>query len=449
MSIRNVITENIILQISDFLLGYSISKHLKFLLESQWWSESQLIEYQNIKLRALVKHAYKNVPYYSALFKKLHLTPEDIETTDDLIKLPILTKEEIKKNFKNRSIIAKNIPSNKIILSSTSGSTGEPLHYYSTKESESFKKACAIRGWYWMGYRLGDKYVKISQYERPFHKRIQDFINNSKYISSQQLTDDNFRKMIKEINDFSPKIIRSYPDQLKSLSSYCRKNNVNVRSPISITTTGSKLHNIDRSNIEHIFKTRIFDSYSCEGGANISECETHRNYHSSMEYAITEIINTYKLEDNCEKGRLITTDLHNYAVPFIRYDSQDFVTKSLRKCSCGRNLLTIKEIDGRDSDILVTPSGKKIIAIEFGDYFQFSDSIDQFQVKQQKVDEIDILLKVNDKYTFLEEKRIYNYWSNYIGESVKIIIKVTDEIPLTSSGKRRYLIRNKNIKLNM
>jgi phenylacetate-CoA ligase len=162
MSLINTITENIILPISDIILGQSISKYLKFLMKSQWWSESDFKEYQNEKLRALIKHAYENVPYYTELFKKLKLTPADIKTTDDLYKLPILTKDIVRENVKNGKIIAKNIPKRKMILSSSSGSTGEPLQYYITKDAESFSKACGIRGWYWMGYRLGDKYIKFT-----------------------------------------------------------------------------------------------------------------------------------------------------------------------------------------------------------------------------------------------------------------------------------------------
>jgi len=84
MSINNYIIEKIVLPFSDSVLGYSISKHLNFLQKSQWWSESELKEFQNEKLRALIKHAYENVPYYNELLKKLKLKPDDIKNTNDL-----------------------------------------------------------------------------------------------------------------------------------------------------------------------------------------------------------------------------------------------------------------------------------------------------------------------------------------------------------------------------
>lgn len=449
MSFNNFFNEKIILPFSDTLLGNSIYSDLKFLMKSQWWSVDELREYQNEKLRALIKHAYENVPYYNELFHSLNLTPDDIQTSNDLYKLPILTKEIIRENIKNKKIIAKNIPTKKMILCSSSGSTGEPLQYYQTKDAESFNKACAIRGWYWMGYRLGDRYIKLSQNPRPKLKRIQDKVNNCLYLPVKQLTDENFNIIVKSINNYKPVIIRSYPDPLFFLVQFIIKNNIKIYSPKAIATTGNVLSKEYREKIENVFNCKIYDSYSCEGGANVSECYTHECYHSSMEYAITEILNKNNNEAvNGESGRVITTDLHNYAVPFIRYDTQDYVTKSINKCSCGKQLLSIDKIDGRDSDILITPKGKYLIDHNFSVYLKSTNLIEQFQVRQDKIDEFNILLKVNEKFKNSDKEKIYKYFKNYINDDVKIIISIVDDIPLTKSGKRRYLIRNKSIKLD-
>ena len=447
MNLRNILNEKIILPLADIALGQSIKKHLDFLLKSQWWSESDLKEYQNEKLIALIKHAYENVPYYNELFKKLKLRPDDIRNSDDLVKLPILTKEEIRENFKSGKIIAKNISKKELILSGSSGSTGEPLQFYITKDAESFSKACAIRGWNWMGYSLGDRYIKLSQNPRKGIKRIQDKVNNCCYLFAQQLTNDSFRIITESILKAKPSFIRGYPDPILFLAKYIRENNITLPPVTAINTTGNILFPETKALIEEVFHAPVFDSYSCEGGAGVSECDTHHCYHSSMEYAVTEIMSDSKEVNPGENGRVITTDLHNYAVPFIRYDTQDYVVKSSKQCTCGRNLLPIDKIEGRDSDILITPKGKYLIVHNFTGYFEWLDSVDQFQIRQDKIDEFNLLLKVNSKYSFEVEKEIYNYWEKYIDEDVKIKIHVVDDIPLTKSGKRRFLIRDKSITL--
>jgi phenylacetate-CoA ligase len=450
MSLFNLISENFILPSSDFLLNRSIAKNFKFLEKSQWWSENELINYQDEKLKLLIQHAYNNVPYYKNLFKSNKLLPNDIKTQKDLHKLPILTKDTIRTHFPH-AIVAQNISKKQLIFQGSSGSTGEPLHYYSTSDSYSMNIAAGLRGWYWMGYRLGDKFVKLSQNPRnSIVKKIQDKINRNHYLFAQQLTEANFKRITESINEFKPAIIRGYPDPLFFLAKYMKDNNIKSSSPKAITTTGNIIFPEARDLIESQFGCKIFDAYSCEGGANVFECPTHGCYHSTMEYAISEILNNNGEEINPgERGRLYTTDLYNYAVPFIRYDSHDIVTKSDRKCTCNRHLLAIDQIEGRDNDILITPSGKYLIVHNFTGFFQQNEitSVQQFQIIQDKADHIVFKLVVTPNFTTSDEKKILQYWSNYIGNDVVIDLDCVAEIPITSSGKRRFIIRNPNIPL--
>ncbi len=447
MSIANVLLENALLPLSDYLLRDTLSKNLTFVMKSQWWSKDQLEEFQNNNLRKLIKHAYENVPYYHDLLTRLKLTPADIKSKYDLPKIPILTKTDIRNNFSDR-IVARNIPRSKMILSASSGSTGQPLQYFHTKQSLAMWRAVGIRGWYWMGYRLGDKYIKLSQYPRnELIKKIQDLLNRSLFLSCPHLTDSNFKIIVERINKYKPDIIRAYPEVILFLANYIRKNNIGVHSPKVVATTGSSLFDTTRQLVKEIFNCDVYDAYSSEGNATVAECPTHNCYHASMEYAILEVVSNDKEVCDAEKGRVITTDLHNYATPFIRYDTQDFVTKSKNACVCGRNLMTFEKIDGRVSDILISPSGKLLIVQNFCVYFEENEAVENFQIRQNKQDEFQILLKVNSKYNLEEEKKIYKFWYDYMGGGIKLEINVVDDIPLTQSGKRRFLIRNDDIKL--
>ncbi len=238
--------------------------------------------------------------------------------------------------------------------------------------------------------------------------------------------------------------IRGYPDPIYFISNYIKKNNFKIKKFKAVNVTGNTLFPQVRKLIEEVFQAPVYDSYSCEAGANVFECSTHESYHSCMEYAISEIIDN----NNSTRGRLITTDLLNYAVPFIRYDSQDYLNNQDKPCSCGRGLKTIKSIEGRDSDILITPKGKYLIVHNFTGYFEWIKSVEKFQIEQTKINEFTFRLKVNEKYSKEIENKIKDYWKNYIGDNVLIIINIVDEIPLTSSGKRRFLIRNNEIVLS-
>jgi phenylacetate-CoA ligase len=451
MAINNFISENIILLLSDMVTGQSIYKHLKLLNKSQFWTRKQIDDYQNEKLRKLIRHAYNNVPYYRDLFLELKLRPEDIQTKNDLEKLPIVTKEELKKNKDKH--LAVNLKKEDLIFSSSSGSTGEPFQFYQTKQSESFLKAAAIRAWSWMGYRLGDKYVKVSMNPRlSFVKKMQDKMNNCLYLSSIQLTPLEFQKIEKKIINFNPLFIRCYPVPLQFLAQQIIEisNKYQGKSLKAINTTGSTLHDDIRNKIENVFNVKIFDSYSCEGGTVFSECPAHVNYHPAEEYAISEFIaDSYTNSDNDKPLRHITTDLHNYASPFIRYDTQDYLVFGAQKlCDCGRHFLNVNKIKGRDSDILKTPSGKLLIVENFVAYFEWINEVDQIQVVQEQLNKIIIKMIVNNNFNNDVRQKIQLYWNEYIGNDVNVIIELVDEIKLTPSGKRKTVIRNPKITLN-
>lgn len=439
------------LPLSDLVTGNTISSSLSFLEKSQYWSREQIDEYQNIKLRSLIHHSYKNVPFYNELFNDLRIRPEDIHTKEDLIKLPIITKDDLKKSKGKH--LATNINSKHLVFSSSSGSTGEPFQFYKTKESDSWVTASAMRGWGWMGYNLGDKYVKVSMNPRTSRiKKIQDIINNSSYLSSTQLNAYEFDLINEDITKFNPKFIRCYPVPLYFLAQQIEKDNKFYKGSKlkAINTTGSTLTKEVREKVEKVFGAKIFDAYSCEGGAVFFECPTGKYYHPAEEYAIQEyIIDNYTQSDIEKPVRHITTDLHNYASPFIRYDTQDYVVLGENElCSCGRHLSNIKKIKGRDSDVLVTPSGKFLIVENFVAYFEWISEVDQIQVVQDKVDEVKINIIVNNAFNKITFEKIHSYWKYYIGLDVKVLLVIVDEIELTPTGKRRTVIRNPNIKID-
>jgi len=446
MSINNSIRENFILLLSDMILKKQVSRKLTFLMESQFWNEEKLVKFQKDRLHLLVNHVYQNVPYYTKLFKRLGLTPSDFKNLEDLRKLPIMNKDNVREAIKSGELISRNINKKVLLYNSSSGSTGEPLQFYETKTSDSIKKAAALRGWYWMGYRLGDKFIKVSQIPRnSILKKIQDVFTNSLYLHIPQINDGSFANIIEQIEKFNPKFLRIYPDPLNLLVGYMKKEGIRINSITAINTTGSILTPEVRANAEDVFNCKIYDGFSCEGGAVVFECPTHECYHSAMEQAFTEVLDNKG--NPAIKGRLITTDLWNFATPFIRYDTQDIVELGDHPCNCERALMPVKQIYGRESDILITPSGQYLIVNNFTGHFQWINEVEQFQVHQHLLNKFVVYLKVNSSYSKSTESLILSILKSIIKEDVEIIIQLVNEIPLSKSGKRRFLIRNDEVKL--
>lgn len=443
--LKHFIQEWIILPLSDLITGQQIRKYLTFMLKSQCWTREQIDAFQNERLRQLIAYAYENVPYYHDVMVERNLKPEDIQTKADLVKLPIISKEVMRKEGIER-FTSTAMPKKDLIKHSSSGSTGQPFEYYSTNLNYSVNLAANLRGWYNFGWRLGDKYVKISQNPRKSKiKRLQDWITGNLYVATADLSDKHMHEIMQQIEEYKPVVIRSYPDPLYIMAQYrlAHKDEFTY-CPKAITTTGNILHPHIRKTIEEAFGCKIFDSYSSEGNANEFECPTHHCYHVSEEYGITEIVDDNGNPINEGVGRVVSTDLWNYAHPFIRYDVQDRVEIETTPCACGRAHMRIRKIWGRDNELLVAPSGRRYVVHHFTVFFEstvtpeLKDSVDQFQFVQHKDGSTTLNIVVNEKYDDGVGVFLKKYWEKEFGAPVEV--QVVDRIRLMGNNKRRFII---------
>src|SRR3989344_3226335 len=168
-------------------------RQLKSLEASQWKGRKYLQALKNYKLRHLVSHAYKNVPYYHHLMKRLKIKPDNVVKEEDLQKLPILTKDIIRKNINN--LVARNYGSNSYYASHTGGSTGKVLNFYRDKTTHEFNLAVNRRFWRWARYDIGTKgfYFVGSPYDMKqydtFRVKFHNILINQVNINAFNMSD--------------------------------------------------------------------------------------------------------------------------------------------------------------------------------------------------------------------------------------------------------------------
>src|SRR5208282_107055 len=126
--------------------GSIFEQRLRELVESEKYSAAEIEAYQNEKLRALIRHAFENIPYYRERWKSLRLSPDDIRKREDLIKLPVLTKEDVRQNADR--LVSQKARKRDLLSRHTSGTTGKALHFYMGKEAIAFQWAV------WWRHRL-------------------------------------------------------------------------------------------------------------------------------------------------------------------------------------------------------------------------------------------------------------------------------------------------------
>ena len=414
----------------------TFNKILPQLENNFYLPEEKIVQYQNEELKKLIIHCYRNVPYYTDLFKKLHLTPEDIQTKEDLLKLPYLTKEDVRKN--EDKLLAKNklkLLANKV---GTSGTTGTPLKLVRDYTSINFENA-----FLWRFYRhCGDNGLKritlrgtviipSEQNEPPFwnyNPSCQELV-----MSSYHLSKKNIFSYINKINEFKPDILYAYPSTANLLASLY--NNFNETYTFkAIFTSSESLSEEQRNFIEKTFNTKIFDWYGqAERVCAIAQC-SKGTYHIVEDYAITEFIET---DEGLE---LVGTPLFNYIMPLIRYKTGDIVELKSIKCPCHSKFQTVSKIIGRKNQYyyFYTQDGAQILT--FDHIPRGVENIVETQFIQENINELIINLVPTEKFSEANEAQMRQNVIDRLGPSVKILINKTDKIPRGKNGKFENVI---------
>ena len=424
--------------------------HLKILEKSQFFSKSKLKDLQLKKLKKLIEHAYKNVPFYRKLFKDIDIKPEDIKCLEDIQKIPILTKEIIRANLKD--LLAENYGTKDFWIETTGGSTGTPLKFYRDNITHDFLLAVNRRFFRWAGYNIGTKFFSLwgSQYDisKTYKQRskVHYFLINHVIINAFDMSDDNMKKYADKIITFEPTIIHGYANALYVFAKYIKDNRIRIPVPKAVISASEKLHTYQRELLKEVFQCEVFEEYGCREMSLIAhECEVHDGLHIASEKYILEIIKNGKPAGNNVLGSIVLTDLNNFAMPFIRYKNGDLSRLDDNTCRCGRGLEKIRYLEGRTTDYLINSKGKRVSGVAIITYFAKISGIKEFQILQMKKNMLEVrIVKSQDADNSLE-KNILDFIRKYIGPSTKVKIKYVKKISSTNSGKRKAIILNPSL----
>ena len=326
MTLYNIFDRYLFLPLGDLVYGSCVVAKLKEMRHNDHLTEKEIRNIQDEKLQRLVQHCYKTVPYYTKLFDRLGIKPEQIRTREDLKVLPVLTKQIIRDNYND--LFSTSVDPKRLRNKSTGGSTGTPLKFCTDYAEWSSWKASTLRAWEWYGLHLGDKIFSlggnsINQKNNIFSfKGLYDRIimRNNKF-SSADVSDECMQRHYNTLMKLKPSAIRGYGSALYILARYIEKNNLPVCPVKVVLTTGEVLVPDYRRKLQEVFKAPVYDAYGAgDGGILSHECPKHEGLHISEESCIIEITDEQgNPKPDGITGQVCTTDLDNYAFPFLRY----------------------------------------------------------------------------------------------------------------------------------
>jgi phenylacetate-CoA ligase len=323
----------------------------------------ELARHQNAALLELTRHCATHSPHFAGRLAAAGLTPEALAAPGGLEKLPPLTRRELV--AAGESLFCRTHPQAHGTASSTStsGSTGEPV---TVKRTE-------LCGWQWMTYTLREhlwhdrdfsgslaairanitKVVDVPNWGPPCNLVFQTgpWAARPAFWSVQDLC--------RWLGEFDPMYLLILPSSLAAIVAEMERTGQRLLKLRSVRTLSETVSARLREDVRRVFGVDIEDIYSSqEFGVIATQCPEHGSYHIS-ETILMEVVDD--AGHPCppgEIGRILVTDLVNYATPLIRYEIGDYAEAGT-PCACGRGLPTIRRFLGRERNLVLLPDGTK------------------------------------------------------------------------------------------
>ncbi|MBE0424324.1 MAG: phenylacetate--CoA ligase family protein [Lutibacter sp.] len=326
-----------IYKIGERLRNPSIAIWLPFLKASETWTLASLEAYQLKKLQELVAVAYENSPYYKNIFDASGLKPSDIQSLEDLKKLPIITKSDLLVHNKK---IHTNLKFRKLFQANTSGTSGESLKFNREESADSFNRAAIYRGYSWYnvkpwernGYFWGYNFSEMAVLKIRMLDSLQ---NRFRIFNYRKESIDFFIKKLK-----NAKYLHGYSSMVYETAKIINSQNLEKPTNLKMVKgTSEKIFEAYQEEIQQAFGQRMISEYgAAETGIIAFECPKGK-MHLNMEGVIVEEIDQ----------EIVVTNLQMLAFPIIRYQLGDYIklAPKIATCECGMQHLIIEEVTGR------------------------------------------------------------------------------------------------------
>ena len=418
--------------IFDSIKGGAIREHyneIKFIMEN--FSDSKTTQLKQSHQDKLLRHAVQTTAFYSKYknYKRLQ-------------DFPVINKNIIRDDIQN--FLSSDYSKKKLHKVTTSGSTGTPFSVYWDKKKLLRNAADFIYFYELANYNVGNKLYYLRSWN-PINRKskFSCWLKNMVMEESTVFTPQQIEQFIQRLSEDKTKKVlwgyassftaisqviagRSYPDMVKS-----------------IITGSESLPDLTKRQLKEVFECPVISRYSnIENGLLAQQCdkyseEFHINY-GSYQVEVLSMEGDYHVAPG-ERGRVVITDLFNYALPMIRYDTGD-IAVYYENSECEMKTPVFSIVEGRKCDCVTNTSGELLSAHLITNMMWKYEDIMQFQFIQEG--EKTYLIKLNCAKSFVRDNEIVQDYKNILGDDAQIELMYVSEIPLLKSGKRKYIVNN-------
>lgn len=418
----------------DFVKGGNIRKAYKDIKKIMNLPYEDMRKIQVRYEMNLINHAKETTAYYAN-------TLAGISKLEDC---PVIDKNILKENYEAfQSYKYKN---EKKHYMSTSGSTGTPFTIIQDMRKRSRVLAELIYFNEKVNNNIGDKFIFFRVWTvNNRESKLKFWMKNEIPIDILHFTDENFEKIRKVLKTKkNVKVLLGYVSTFEYLANYLEKQG-DTRTDFNIKTiiTGSEIQTQEtRRRLEELFGCNVVSRYANEeNGVIAHQCISSEEFHvNSANYRVEILkLDSNEAADYGELGRVVVTDLFNYAFPLIRYDTGDLAIKN-KKSECGWGSEIISNVQGRRVDLIYDTKGNALSPHTWSVYMWNFNKLKQYQFIQEE--EKKYVLKVNGAEKYYSDSTLINYLKEILGNDAQIIIEHVNDIPHLNSGKFKKTVCN-------
>lgn len=371
----------------------------------------------------IFRRAYNDSIFYHKLYTGAGIKIDDIKTLDDIKKLPVITKDMVRKHADEMTVV----PKWRLIANHTSGTTGTPLTVYEDWPSiwreqayfYCYRKRC--------GFTYGQPLVSLRGNLDRNDIYLNVHISNTLYLSSYNINADNVKTYYDKITSHKPIAIEGYPSSLYTLGLLLKDKGLKLHIPLTFTSSENLL-DYQRKLIENQFDSQVYDHFgTTERTIRLSECIDHGGYYEDPGYSINEYV---------EDGE-ITTSLINESFPMIRYKGNDIMELNEN----GVDKCIVKKIQGRDEDFVICKDGTKLKRLDF--IMKEASNVKATQLIQDAIGEIKILIVPESNFTEKDQDKILSAFWNRVGKDnmdVEVVKTSMEDLVYSKRRKFKYII---------
>ena len=417
------------------------------LLSSEWATSCQVRSHQDRQVEELVAYAYQKVPHYRRVMQRRNLTPKDIRTVGDLSKLPILTKEDLR--AAPESFRAEGVSLKELEFRHTSGTTGKALQFYVHRRATPFQWAVWWRHRSRFGLRLGDHHANFTgkvivppeQRQPPYWRKAGPL--HQTVVPMQHITPDKCAAIVDMLNAERFMFFSGYPSVIDALAGMALEQGLRLLPgsvPRVVVAGAENFLATQRRHINEWTGAVVTDQYGfTEACGNASPCLAGR-YHEDYEFGVLECVPEGQEVAEGTNGRVVCTGFLSKEFPLIRYDIGDFAVwdEPENHCPCGRKSRTIKAVDGRVDDYVVTPEGHRVMRFDY--LFKDAVHVRECQVVQTKPGSVTFKIVRRDGYSTTDEATIVAMVREYISPTIDVDFEYVSELARSRSGKLRAVV---------